>query len=120
MTHEEAALSPRVPIRRRLLRRLGWSIACVAIAFVALGYLSNGMTADACASDTEQWLSTLFQEKGWTGYRSTGRAKTAWPWVITVHYHYAVGNLGMEQGEWRYLCLFGSLIPLGREVDIQA
>lgn len=120
MTLASSSSERKRPSRRRRVARIALMVVLSAVTLVVLGKISNSMTADACEKDSSAWLSGLFLQNGWTGYRETGRAVQDWPWIISVEYHYSFGNLGMEQGKWTYLCLFGTPIKVGKTVIVQS
>lgn len=110
-------------VRRGRWRRKGWLAAGLAVAFVALGYLSNAVTSAACEQATSRWLTAQLVATppavpGPNAWNK--RAVCRLPWLASVEYGLAVGNLGGEQGRRYYLCLFGHPLPLWDEVEIQA
>lgn len=109
---------PRRPWRKR---KRTW--AALALAFVALGYLSNAATSAVCERATSRWLAARLAARptNWPGRQASNEPATYHlPWLASVEYRWVVGDLGMDQGRWHYLCLFGYALPLRNEIEIQA
>ena len=109
--------------RRPRWKRKRWWAASVGLSFVVLGYLSNAVTSPGCERATAQWLEANLAAHA-TGsperHASSKPATYRLPWLASVEYNWAVGNIGGERGRRHYLCLFGYALPLWNDIEIQA
>jgi hypothetical protein len=97
--------------------------ALLVLAFVALGYLSNVLSMNACRRATDVWMSENLAQhpSNWPDRGATSQpTKFVWPWIAGVEYWWSVGPTGGEGGTRFYFCLFGKAIPYGHRVEIQS
>jgi len=87
------------------------------LLFVAIGYKSNTVTALACERSTSNWLDGILSQSNWPHRRASSEpAKFTYPWIVTVEYRWATGNLGAAHGVRYYFGIFGIPILLNNDV----
>jgi hypothetical protein len=93
-------------IRIRRSRILGWAV--VIAVFVALGYLSNAVAANACKRQTQAFIDTHFGNP----VVHLGVPPSFIPWIVYVKYRRRQDNVDTLPGDFIYLSVFGVSMPI--------
>jgi hypothetical protein len=86
------------------------------ISFIAIGYLSNVVSAVTCQQQTRIRLEQRLRDNQASGTVESGPASGYFPWIVSVRYAYHGGFDDFEAGTDYYLSIFGFSIEIHRSV----